>query len=238
MYWLIQRLLHYAKTKKPMITANQLSQITHILRGAKLDQVAKGLDEICPLYGISEPDIFHEFIANVLHESGEFNTLEENLNYKSTSLISLFGRHRISEEDCYKYGRTSEHPANKVEIANRLYGGKWGKDNLGNINPMDGWIFRGSGPIQATGRGNITKFTNYYNTRSNTNHTPEDMAALLRTDIELGIHSACWIFAISKQLIDEAINDDMKTISIRINGGLIGYPERLKYYELAKKYIV
>ena len=220
-----------------MVTANQLANITRILRGTKLEQVAKALNKICPLYGINTPDILHEFLANVLHESGEFNTLEENLNYKATALISLFGRHRISEEDCYKYGRTSEHPANKVEIAVRIYGGKWGKDNLGNTQPMDGWIFRGAGPIQTTGRDNVTKFTHYYNCKFATFYKPEDIAQLLRTDIEIGIHSACWIFAVAKQLIDEAINDDMLTITKRINGGLIGYPERLKYYELAKKYI-
>ncbi len=237
MYWMILRAIAMSKNKKQMVTTTQLSNITNILRGEKLEKVANGLNAICPMYGISTADILHEFIANVLHESGEFNTLEENLNYKATALISLFGRHRISEEDAYKYGRTSAHPANKVEIANRLYGGQWGKDNLGNLYPMDGWLFRGSGPIQITGRSNVTKFTQYYNTKFATNHTPEEMAALLREDIDKGIHSACWIFAISKQLIDEAINDDIKTISIRINGGLIGFPERLKYYELAKEFI-
>lgn len=220
-----------------MVTANQLANITRILRGTKLEQVAKALDKICPMYGIDTPDKFHEYLANVLHESGEFNTLEENLNYKATALISLFGRHRISEEDAYKYGRTSEHQANKVEIACRIYGNEWGKINLGNIHPMDGWIFRGSGCLQLTGRANITRFTHYYNCKFETFHKPEDMAQLLRTDINISVHGACWFFSIEKQLIDEAERDEILTINKKINGGEIGKNERLKYYELAKKYI-
>lgn len=220
-----------------MIASSQLANITRILRGQRLEQVAQGLNKICPLYGIDTPDIFHEFIANVLHESGEFNDLEESLNYKAQALIDKFGRHRISIEDANKYGRTSAHPANKVEIANRIYGGSWGKTNLGNLYPMDGWIFRGAGAMQLTGRANISKFTHYYNTKFNTKILPEDMAQLLRTDIEITIHGACWFFCIAKGLIDEAINDDMNTIVKKINGGYFGMPERLKYYELAKKYI-
>lgn len=225
-----------------MVTASQLDNITTILKGQRLEQVAKALDTTCPLYGINTADIFHEFIANVLHESLEFTILEESLNYQAVALTKLFGRHRISIDDCYRYGRVrlkdgSIRPANKVEIANIIYGGSWGKVNLGNINPMDGWVFRGAGPIQTTGRSNVEKFTNYYNTHFNSQHTPESMATLLKTDIQIGVHSACWIFSIAKGLIDEAVNDDMYGIVKKINGGYIGMAERLKYYELAKKYI-
>lgn len=225
-----------------MVTASQLDSITTILKGQRLEQIAKALDIICPLYGINTADIFHEFISNVLHESLEFTILEENLNYQAVALTKLFGRHRISVDDCYRYGRIrlndgSIRTANKLEIANRIYGGDWGRVNLGNTNPMDGWIFRGAGPIQITGKSNVTKFTNYYNNRFNTQYTPDGMTTLLKIDIEMGIHSACWVFSIAKGLIDEAINDDMNAIVKKINGGYIGMVERLKYYELAKKYI-
>jgi len=221
-----------------MITPDILSKIAPSLKGERLVKYANGLDKICPQYGINTPDIMHEFLANILHESNQFNVLEENLNYKADALKQLFGRHRISIEDCDKYGRTNQHAANKVEIANRLYGGKWGKDNLGNVNPMDGWVFRGKGIIQLTGRSNVTKFTTYYNKLTGSNYTPEQIADLLKTDIEVGIHSACWFFAIAKQLIDEAIDDKMNEVVKKINGGYIGLPDRLKYYELCKKYII
>ena len=37
---------------------------------------------------------------------------------------------------------------------NFIYGGEWGKRNLGNIDPDDGFRFRGGGLIQLTGRAN------------------------------------------------------------------------------------
>ena len=107
--------------------------------------------------GVAEID---DFLANILHESGRLETLEENLNYSATALIAKFGRHRISEADAWKYGRTESQKANQPMIANCLYGGEWGLKNLGNMEPGDGWSFRGSSVIQVTGRGNFTFMEN------------------------------------------------------------------------------
>lgn len=221
-----------------MITPEILSKIAPTIKGQRAQAIATGLSTICPKYGIDTPDIFHEFLANVLHESSEFADLEESLNYKVEALLQKFSRIRISEGDCKLYGRSDKHKADQVRIANSIYGGAWGKIHLGNTLDGDGWLFRGSGPIQNTGRGNITNFTVFYNSKFGHMITPEVMANLLRTDVEIGIHSACWFFAIAKQLIDEAIDDKMQLIVKRINGGFNGLPDRLKYYELAKKYIV
>jgi putative chitinase len=54
------------------------------------------------------------------------------------------------------------------------------------------------------------------------------MASRLRADIEIGIHSACWIFAVAKKLIDEAERNEMKTIVKKINGGYLGIEERME----------
>lgn len=221
-----------------LITQYQLQNIATRLTPEKALKISNLLCSICPLYGINTADIFHEFIANVLHESGEFTTLEENLNYSAKALRSLFGKHRISDSECELYGRTNTHPANKEMIANTIYGGQWGKVNLGNTQQGDGWIFRGSGAIQNTGRSNITKFTTYYNARFGTSFTPEQMAELLRLDMAISIHSACWFFSIAKNLIQLAIDDKMKEITQRINGGQIGMNERLHYLNLAEKYII
>jgi len=221
-----------------MINSENLSKIATSLKGERLSKYAFGLDKICPQYGINTPDIMHEFLSNCLHESHEFTRLVEGLNYQSVALQKLFSRQRISMADTINYGRTATHKANVVEIANRIYGGEWGRINLGNTQPMDGWIFRGAGIIQLTGRSNVTKFTNYYNTKTGSQYTPEQIADLLKTDIEIGIHSACWFFAVAKQLIDEAIDDNMNEVVKRINGGTIGMPDRMKYYELCKRYIV
>lgn len=102
--------------------------------------------------GVSEID---DFLANVLHESQMLERLEENLNYSAEALAKLFGRHRISLLDANRHGRTAQHAANPPAIAGCLYGGEWGLKNLGNQVPGDGWKYRGSGLLQATGRSNF-----------------------------------------------------------------------------------
>jgi putative chitinase len=106
------------------------------------------------------------FLGQVHHETGGYTSGRENLNYTTTALLSLFGRHRISEADAQKYGRNNTNKANQQEIANCLYGGEWGKKNLRNTEPNDGWLFRGNGSIQLTGRGNHQAFANFVNDQS------------------------------------------------------------------------
>lgn len=220
-----------------ILTADQVTKVSLSITGNKASEVARLHTAICPQYGINTADIFHEFFANELHESNCFTVLSENLNYLTSSLLDLFSRKRISVEQASRFGRKPGQMANQVAIANTIYGGEWGKKNLGNIHENDGWEFRGSGPIQITGRANITAFTNFYNTLCIDAYTPELMASRLRADIEIGIHSACWIFAVAKKLIDEAERNEMKTIVKKINGGYLGIEERMEFYKRCQQYI-
>lgn len=155
------------------------------------------------------------FVANTVHESNQYRTLSENLNYSADRLIQVWP-HRFSNQNAMDYAH------NPQKLANMVYGKR-----LGNVQPNDGYNFRGSGVIQLTGRENHTKFTIYYNKRFGTNYTIEAMAELLRTDITFGLHSACWIFEPLDKL--QFIN-----ICKGINGGLVGYDERLRLYELSE----
>lgn len=83
----------------------------------------------------------------------------ESMNYSVEGLIDGFGRHRISIADAKKFGRTTTQKANQKEIANRLYGGEWGRTNLGNTQLNDGWLLRGAGIYQITGRANFQKLS-------------------------------------------------------------------------------
>jgi len=97
------------------------------------------------------------FLANVGVESERLQRTTENLNYRASALITMFGRHRISIADANTYGRTEAHAANQPMIANCIYGGAWGSKNLGNDRVGDGWKFRGHGLFQTTGRFNIAQ---------------------------------------------------------------------------------
>lgn len=98
-------------------------------------------------------------LATTWHETGtKMQPITENLNYSVDGLLKTFGRHRISEADARRYGRTNTRPANQEAIANIIYGGDWGRENLGNLKYGDGWRYRGRGLPQITGLANYRKF--------------------------------------------------------------------------------
>lgn len=90
------------------------------------------------------------FVGQVLHESGNFTRMTENLNYSAEGLLATFRRH-FTQLTANQYGRTAAHPANQQMIANIAYGNRMGN---GAPEGGDGWRFRGRGPIQLTGRAN------------------------------------------------------------------------------------
>jgi putative chitinase len=195
-----------------------------VVPGLSVDRattIADLINKICPTYGIDSGNILHEFLATCAEESQEFSHKTENLNYSWPQLRKVFGK---------KYFRTDieaqrfEHQPEK--IANFVYGGR-----MGNNKPGYGWLFRGAGFIQMTGYEMFAK----YGLRNN--KTAEEVSNLVRTDDWWAMDSACWIFAVEKNLVPMAKEDKFKLITERINGGLNGYEERLKYYERAKQYI-
>lgn len=97
--------------------------------------------------------------ATSYHEvGGTMQPKRESLNYDVPGLLKTFGRHRITEAQAKRYGRSGSRPADQKAIANIIYGGLWGRENLGNEMPGDGWLFRGGGLSQLTGRANFQKF--------------------------------------------------------------------------------
>jgi len=221
-----------------MITGTTLRKIAANIPPKRAEALAALLTEICPLYGINSADIFHEFLANVLHESGEFSVYTESLNYSVEALKAKFGRHRITEAEAEQHGRAPGRKANQKAIANILYGGTWGKLNLGNLQPDDGWNLRGGGAIQLTGRKNYMLFHAYMKEKHGYTGTITELAEAVRTDDAMAIHSACWVFAVAKKLIQAAVDDNMRLIIKKINGGFIGEEDRMKYYALCKQHIV
>lgn len=97
-------------------------------------------------------------LATAYHETGgNMSPNREGLNYSVDGLLKTFGRHRITAEQARKYGRSGSRPADQRAIANTVYGGSWGRSNLGNTNPNDGWDYRGGGQVHTTGRTNFDR---------------------------------------------------------------------------------
>ncbi len=125
----------------------------------KADPVAsKFIDPINVEIGMSQlntPARLAAFLAQVGHETQSLTRLKENLNYSVEGLLATFSRARISEADAKKYGRIDgKQSANKDMIANLVYGGEWGRKNLGNAATNDGSKYPGRGGIHLTGLWN------------------------------------------------------------------------------------
>ncbi|MCD1264088.1 hypothetical protein B5M44_04035 [Shinella sumterensis] len=141
-----------------MVTANDLRAIAGTTKRVQMhDDLAAAFNKYAAAYGVNNQKRISEFLANVCHETGGFTRLSENLNYSVEGLMKTFGRHRISAADVNRLGRSGKRAADQKAIANKIYGGEWGRTNLGNTQPNDGWDYRGSGPGQVTGRANFAK---------------------------------------------------------------------------------
>lgn len=166
------------------------------------------------------------FLGQVMVESGGFSQVVESLNYSAESLKKVFGRHRISIAECDQYGRTPSHPANQKMLANILYGGDFGIHSLGNNQPGDGWLFRGRGLKQLTGRDNYRRFSRAWLGDESLLANPDRVA-----EPDGAVASAIWFWA-ARQLNLEADRGTVESVTKLVNGGQIGLAERKKWTEL------
>lgn len=169
-------------------------------------------------YEINTPLRLAHFFSQIHHESGGFKSLSESFDYTPQRLISLFGTNRISIKDANLYGRTSNQKANQKAIANIIYGGEWGRKNLGNTLQDDGWNFRGRGFKQVTGRFNYQLLSREtgINYMLNPDKLTNEADAML---------SACWFWKRNK-INRFADKDDYRNVTKIVNGGFNGLSER------------
>lgn len=155
--------------------------------------------------GDSEVD---DFLGQVLHESALLDKLEEGLYYKTPGrLMAVWPTRFQSLADETPYLRNPE------ALANRVYGGR-----MGNDRPGDGWRYRGSGLIQVTGADNFRAL------QAATGLPVYDKPELLRqaSATALRVAIAWW-----EGNVPDALMGDVKRVTRRVNGGLVGLADRI-----------
>ena len=200
----------------------QKEQLAQLIPGNKeVDAWYEALVAVMPKYGINTERRAAHFISQCAHESNNFRSLQENLNYSEKALKAVFGRYF---GDAPK-ANAAEYARNPEKIANRVYFDKYRKYKMGNTNEGDGWLFRGRGLKQLTGRENYTKFG------ASVNMTAEEAAEYVATPAG-AVESACWFWD-TKKLNNIADTDNVTKMTKVINGGNIGLADRQQRYAKA-----
>jgi len=203
------------KTKNnQMFTIEQLKQM--VPGNSNISEWYDSLIEFLPQYDITTPNRIAGFIAQCGHESANFKTLRENLNYRWESLRKVFPKYFPTDELAKQYERKAE------KIANRVYANRMGN---GDEFSGDGWKYAGKGLIQLTGKNNYTLFAR------SINMPLEEVSDYLIT-YEGAVVSACWFWKTNNinSLCDA---NDIVGMTRRINGGTHGLDDRRQRYTKA-----
>lgn len=177
-------------------------------------------------YSINTPLRQAAFLAQIMHESGNLSSLEENLNYSAKGLMETWPSRFPTLLIAQDYERKPE------AIANRVYASRMGnRDETSG----DGWKYRGAGLIQLTGKDNHLAYALGASVDVLT------VSQWLRTT-EGACDSCGWFWSVNKldkwadagdfDGVSDVINLGRKTAKV---GDAIGYAHRLEMYNAFKK---
>jgi putative chitinase len=202
------------------ITEDQLAAM--LPTNKEIAEWCKELNKAFPKHEINNARRIAGFISQCAHESRDFTAMEENLNYSQQALERVFPRYfGAGKRNAAEYARNPEKIANYVYMdANRSAAGA-----LGNVQPGDGWRFRGRGLKQLTGRNNYSRFAQAYGM------TAEQASDWIETK-EGALASALWFWTTNK-LNPIADTGEVAVLTKRINGGDIGLADRQSRYSVA-----
>ncbi|MBN8504633.1 MAG: glycoside hydrolase family 19 protein [Burkholderiales bacterium] len=167
-------------------------------------------------YGISANRLrIAHFLAQVLHESGALTLLVENLNYSAKRLPQVWPKRfaPLGPLDPADYANQPE------KLANSVYGGR-----MGNVEPGDGFRYRGRGLLQLTGREAYHQSTQALRLLQPLAPDFErDPDAVAASEWCLQVAAAEWDRKGCNLLADQ---DSLHRVTRAINGGLNGLGDR------------
>ena len=203
------------------------------LKAAKIKNPEKWIDAVvatCEEFEINTPQRIAGFLSQTSHESGGYTMLTENLNYRAATLAALWpnrfavlgpDKKPVKENGKNVPTAVANSIAGKPElIANLVYSSRMGN---GPAESGEGWKFRGRGLKQLTGKDNYTRCGAALGLDlvSNPDLLLEPMPAA---------RSAGWFWK-ANNLSSFADAGDIKGMTKKINGGLIGYEQRQALYD-------
>lgn len=158
------------------------------------------------------------FIAQTLHESAAYTCEEENLSYCAERLAAVWPA-RFQPCGPLEPERYAHNPR---LLANAVYGGR-----MGNIDPDDGYLYRGRGLLQLTGRAGYAAATALL--RQGQRGAPDfvrEPDAVSAAAWCLHVAAAVWAAKDCNALADRG---DVEALTARLNGGTVGLAERQEW---------
>jgi|TARA_R110000823_G_scaffold264015_1_gene384233 putative chitinase len=189
-----------------MVNKEQLKQL-HIG-----EEWVDALNETFTRFDISNPARQAAFIGQASHESGNFKTLNENLNYRAETLMRVWPKRFPTLEFAKQYEK------NPKKIANSVYSNRMGNRDEAS---GDGYRFRGRGLFQLTGH------SNYFHAGKALGEDFVMNPDLVATPRYATLTAA--FFWQTHKLNDYADARDYLTMTKRINGGTIGLQDRIAH---------
>lgn len=163
------------------------------------------------------------FMAQVLHESGGLTVQFENLNYSPERLPKVWPT-RFRPRGTLD---PAEYAHNPQKLANEVYGRR-----IGNVDPNDGFTYRGRGLMQLTGRASYEEATR--SLRQDFPAAPDFVATpddIISSQWCLAIAASEWVRKGCNALADQ---DNVRAVTRAINGGQIGLAERTEWARRTK----
>lgn len=198
----------------------------------KPDEWIDAIRQTCQEFSIDTNKRVAAFIAQCAHESAGFTALVENLNYSADTMAVVWPkRFAVLGPDGKPVKKDGKTQPNKFAlalhrkpeaIANVVYASRMGN---GPTESGEGWLYRGRGLKQLTGKDNVTRCGKALGVDLVSN--PDLLLQPL-----YAARSAGWFWATNNcsSFIDK---DDFVGLTKRINGGTIGLEDRKKRYEAA-----
>ena len=168
------------------------------------------LQETFDRYDMHTPKRQAAFVGQCAHESNNFTVLEENLNYSAAGLHATWPKRFPTLESAQAYHRQPE------KIANKVYANRMGN---GEEDSGEGWLYRGRGLIQLTGKTNYTLAGDAL--MVDFIYSPDLILAPKYAALTAG-----WFWA-KNNLNRLADTESWEALTRKINGGILGLEDRI-----------
>ncbi len=199
-------------------TASKLEKALPGIKNSK--DWMESINKLFPYYEITTKKRVAMFLAQTGHESGNWTKLEENLNYRASTLLKVFPKYFKTQAEADRFAMQPE------KIANRVYSNRMGN---GDERSGDGYRYRGRGILQITGKDNYRACSKSLYGDERLLTKPE-----LLTTNNGALGSACWYWKMRGLNVDSDRRDTVSATK-KINGGTNGLEDRtIRYNHIMK----